>query len=212
MPKATCLGHKTRVLFRAWERRRCPNPRLPLDSSGGQSRAGSGTQRRTLACWEETARSRSHRGPPPTSCPPRPSEIPKAGREDLGVASRASPSPRPPAGRHWISPTAERSAQARGSNPGGAALPRASRHPRRVPPRSWGARSRRPARCLTRRPRRPASAPGGTSPAHLARTALRRHRGGRGPGAPSLAPSSLRLSRLPPASSAPLRTGSDRHR
>lgn len=48
-PCATCLGHMTRVLFGARERRRRPNPRLSLGSSGRQSRVRYGAQHHTRA-------------------------------------------------------------------------------------------------------------------------------------------------------------------
>lgn len=76
MPSASCLGQMTRVLLAARERRRCPNARLFLDSSGSAEPMGYGAQP-THSCpaggGGETLRGQSGSFTEP--CLPRPKSL-----------------------------------------------------------------------------------------------------------------------------------------
>lgn len=143
-PSATCLGHLTGVSFRTWTRRHCPNSRLFLGSSGRQSRMGYGAQHHTLGALGGGDMLQE----PLEFAAATLSEVLKAGREDLGVASRASPFPFPPA-------AAQGFPDSRASRSGPRHQPRRrGGSPERSTPRptfgraSWGAHPAKPARCL----------------------------------------------------------------
>lgn len=145
--------------------RSCPNPRLFLGSTGRQSGVGYGAQHHTFVPWEEMTRSRSNRDLPPKSCPPRSREVLKARREDLGVASRASPGPFPPVRRTGFPGLPSAALRPQTVTQAARNLPRALHHPHHFRSRSWGAHPGKPARCLGSRPPRPiCPPPRGTQP------------------------------------------------